>query len=71
MKMKKQDLFVTFLSLVAFRLGEGRDPGPLGLPIGLAYDCNFNPISDIKILCAFLLVCPCVYVNATLIFYDN
>ena len=25
---------------------------------GYTYDCNFNAICDIKILCAFLLVCP-------------
>ena len=31
-----------------------------------AYNCNFNAICDIKILCAFLLVCPCVHVKATL-----
>ena len=34
--------------------------------LGYAYDCNSNAICDIKILCAFLLVCPCVHVNATL-----
>ena len=39
--------------------------GNLGPPSGYAYDCNFNPICDNKILCAFLLVCPCVHVNAT------
>ena len=54
LKMKKQDFFVTFLSLVAFWLG-GALPPP-----GYAYDCNFNPICDIKILGDFLLVCPCV-----------
>ena len=54
-------LFCQFLSLVAFRLG-----GELGPPTGYAYDSNFNPICDIKILCAFLLVWPCMYVNATL-----
>ena len=58
--MKKQDFFVTFLSLVAFQLG-GRPPAPV-----YAYDCNFNAICDIKILSAFLVVCPCVYVKATL-----
>ena len=42
----------------------GGDPGSLFPPMGFAYDCNFNPICD-KILCAFLLVCLCVYVNAT------
>ena len=61
--MKKQDFFVTFLSLVAFRFGGGgaRAPHPCS-----AYDCNFNAICDIKILRAFLLVCRCVYVKATL-----
>ena len=29
---------------------------------GYACDCNFNAICDIKILCAFLLVCPFVRV---------
>ena len=43
--------------------GGGRAPWG---PPGYAYDCNFNAICDIKILCAFLLVCPCVYVTATL-----
>ena len=62
--MKKRDFFVAFLSFVAFRMGE--NPGPLGPSNGYAYDGNFNPICDIKILCAFLLVWPCVYVNATL-----
>ena len=52
-------IFVTLLSFVAFRLG---DPCPLGY----AYDCNFNTICDLKILCAFLLDCPYVHVNATL-----
>ena len=33
---------------------------------GYAYDGNFNAICDVKILCAFLLVCPCVYVKAIL-----
>ena len=52
---EKQCFFATFLSLVAFRLGK------LGSPIpSYAYDCNFNAICDIKILSAFLLVCPCV-----------
>ena len=54
-------LFCHLLSLVAFRLG-GRST-PLGLPApGYAYDCNFNAIGDIKILYAFVLVCPSVYV---------
>ena len=45
----------------------GGRPGPPGAPApGYAYDCNFNAIRDIKILCAFLLVCSCVYVKATL-----
>ena len=59
LKMKKQEFFVTFLSLVAFRLGGG--PGSPGPPApGYAYDCNFNAICDIKILyafCFFALVC--------------
>ena len=55
-------LFVAFLSLVAFQLGAA---GPPGSP-GYAYDCNFNAICDIKILYAFLLVCSCVHVKATL-----
>ena len=33
---------------------------------GYAYDCNFNAICDINILRAFLLVCLCVYIKATL-----
>ena len=42
-------------------------PGPPGSTVpGYTYDCNFNAICDIKILCAFLVVCPCVYVKATL-----
>ena len=36
-------------------------------PPGYVYDFNFNAICDIKILCAFLLVCPCVHVKATLL----
>ena len=59
--MKIQDFFVTFLSLVAFRL-----EGPVPPIPGYAYDYNFNAICDIKILCAFLLVCSCVYIKATL-----
>ena len=35
-------------------------------PAGYAYGCNFNAICDNKILYAFLLVCPCVGVKATL-----
>ena len=57
-------LFCHIFSLVAFRLGE--DPRPLGPPTGYADNGNFNAICDIKILCALLLVCPCVYVNVTL-----
>ena len=41
------------------------DWGGSGAP-GYAYNCNFNSIYDIKILCGFLLVCPCVHVRATL-----
>ena len=42
--------------------------GGTGPPVpGYAYNCNFNAICDIKILYAFLLVCPCVYVKATLV----
>ena len=41
----------------------GGDPGLL---TGYAYDRNFNPICDNKVLCAFLFVCPCVCVNAKL-----
>ena len=49
---EKQYFSVTFLSLVAFRLGE------LGSSIrGYAYDCNFNAICDSKILSAFLPLC--------------
>ena len=45
----------------------GGGPGPPEPPApGYAYDCNFNAICDIKILCAFLLVCSCVYVKVTL-----
>ena len=40
--------------------------GPCPPTPGFAYDCNFNAIHDVKILCAFLLVCPCVHVKATL-----
>ena len=41
--------------------------GGTGAPApGYAYDCNFNAICVIKILCAFLLVGPSVYVKATL-----
>ena len=46
LKMKKQEFFVLFLSLVAFRLGDG--PGPPGPPAcGYAYDFNVNAIYDI------------------------
>ena len=41
--------------------------GPLPLPPGYAFDCNFNAICDAKILCAFLLVRYCLYAKATLI----
>ena len=44
----------------------GPDPPATPPPPGYAYDCNFNTTCDIKILCAFLLVCPCVHVKATL-----
>ena len=53
-------LFVTFFLLMAFQLGG------LGPPLGYANDCNFNAICDIKILCAFLLVCSRVHAQATL-----
>ena len=61
--MKKQDFFVTFLLLMAFRFGGVKvlPPAPppwhcvlMALPTGYAYDCTFNAICDIKILCAFL-----------------
>ena len=40
---------------------------PCPLPhLGYAYECNFNAICDIKILCAFLLVCLCVHVKTAL-----
>ena len=60
-------LFVSFLSLMAFR------SGGLGPP-GYAYDCYFNGICDIKILCAFLLVCPYVHTKGDsngFILYDH
>ena len=45
----------------------GGEPGQPGPPApGYAYDCNFNAICDIKVLRAFLLVGPCVYVKAIL-----
>ena len=51
--------FVTFLSLVAFQI-EG-ELGLCGPSTGIAYNCNFNPICDIKILCVFacLPLCAC------------
>ena len=49
---EKKIFFVTFLSLMALQSGGG------GGGAGHAYDFNFNAICDIKILCAFLLVCP-------------
>ena len=55
-------LFCHILLLMVFRL-EGADP--LAHP-GYAYDCNLNALCDIKILCAFLLVCPCEHAKATL-----
>ena len=58
--MKKKDFFVTFLSLVVFRMGKG------GRAPGYAYNCNFNAICDIKIFCPFLLVGACVHVKVTL-----
>ena len=56
--MKNQNFFVTFLSLVAFRLGG--NPGLLGPPTGYAYDCNFNPTCNIKILGVFACMPLCV-----------
>ena len=57
----EEDFFVTFYHLWHF------DSGPLAPPPpGYTYDCNFNAICDIKILCAFLLVCPGVHVKGTL-----
>ena len=56
LKMKQQDFFVTFLSLVAHSAG-------------YVCDCNFNAICDIKILCAFLLVYPCVHDKVTLMVF--
>ena len=47
---RNKTFFVTFFSLVAFRLVESWAPAPPGY----AYDCNFNAICDTKILCAFL-----------------
>ena len=56
--MKKQDFFVTFLSLVAFRLGDTRALGP---PTGYAYDCNFNLFVILRfwVFFAGLPVCVC------------
>ena len=69
--MKKQDFFVSFLSLVAFRLGwEGTRPphNP-----GYTYECNFNAICHIKVFCAFLLVCffACQSDTNSSILYDH
>ena len=60
--MKKQDFFVIFLLLVAFRQGKGSGPPAPGY----AYDGNFNAICDIKfcvLFCSFALT---VYVKAIL-----
>ena len=54
-KLKLKKLFVSFFLLMTFRLG-GLGP----------YDCNFNAMCDVKILCAFLLVCCCLHAKATL-----
>ena len=55
---KKQDFFVTFLSLVAFRLG---GPGLLPPLPGYAYDCITSMIFVIlrfcMLFCLFALVC--------------
>ena len=62
--MKKQ-VFCHIFVIGGISIGEG-EAKLLGPPPGYAYDCNFNAICDIEILCAFLFVCPCVHVKATL-----
>ena len=52
-------LFVTLFFIDGISIGWARIPG-------YAYDCNFNAICDIKVLRAFLIVCPCVHDKETL-----
>ena len=56
--MKKQDFCHIFFT-------DGISIG--GAPPSYAYDCNFKAICDTKILYAFLIVCSCVYVKATIV----
>ena len=56
-------LFCHIFMIGGISIGGG---GDLLVSPGYAYDCNFNAICNIKILYAFLLVCPCVHVKATL-----
>ena len=58
--MKKQDFLSDFFYWWHFDWGGAGPP-----PHGYAYDCNFNAICDTKILYAFLFVCPCMHVKAT------
>ena len=62
-KNEETRLFCHILLSVAFRLG--------GEGAGYAYDCNFNAICDIKILCAFLPLRACPSHANGSILYDH
>ena len=71
LKLRKKTFSSPFLIGGISIGGGGVRMGPLAP--GYVYDCNFNAICDIKILFAFLLVCPCVCQSDTngSILYDN
>ena len=55
--------FLSHFFIDGFRLGF--------CPPNYVYHCNFNAICDIKILCAFLLLCACQSDTNGFIFYDH
>ena len=67
--MKKQDFFCHIFINCGISMG-----GPLATLPGYAYDCNFNALCDIKILCAFfacLSLCACESYSHGSILYDD
>ena len=63
---EKAQIFCNIFIIGGILIGVGPGPPPSHRRLH-AYDCNFNAICDIKILCVFLAVCPCVHVKATLL----
>ena len=68
-KLKKQDfLSHFFIDGISIEVVRAPYPPPPPPP-GYAYDFDFNAICDNKILCAFLLVRPCVHAKGHQWFY--